>query len=92
MQTVFKNILKNRKMSRVCQITGKKALPGHKVSHSNIKTKRRFNVNLQTKKVYVPEEDRWITLRISTEGLRRINKKGIYNCLKEAREKGYLDA
>jgi large subunit ribosomal protein L28 len=79
-------------MSRVCQITGKKAIPGNKVSHSNIKTKRRFNINLQTKKFYIPEEDRWITLKVSTEGIRRINKKGISTCLKEAREKGYLDA
>mgnify|MGYP003574653082 FL=1 len=78
-------------MARVCQITGKKAMTGNKVSHSNIKTKRRFNVNLQTKKFYIPEEDKWITLRISTEGIRNINKKGISVCLKEAREKGYLD-
>lgn len=67
-------------------------MTGHKVSHSNIKTKRRFNVNLQSKKFYIPEEDRWITLKVSTEGIKRINKKGILVCLKEAREKGYLDA
>jgi large subunit ribosomal protein L28 len=77
-------------MSRVCQITGKRALTGHKVSHSNVKTKRKFEVNLQTKKFYVPEEDKWIILKVSTDGLRKINKKGISVCLKEAREKGYL--
>jgi large subunit ribosomal protein L28 len=78
-------------MSQVCQITGKRAMSGHRVSHSNIKTKRRFNVNLQTKKFYVPEEDKWIVLRVSTEGIRKINKKGISSCLKEAKEKGYLN-
>jgi len=78
-------------MSRVCQITGKKAMTGNKVSHSNIKTKRRFNINLQTKKFFIPEEDRWITLRVSADGIRKINKKGIASCLKEAKEKGYLE-
>ncbi len=77
-------------MSKICEITGKKAMGGNKVSHSNRKTKRRFNINLQTKKFYIPEEDKWITLRLSMDGLRNINKKGISACLKEAREKGYL--
>ncbi|NQV02935.1 MAG: 50S ribosomal protein L28, partial [Bacteroidia bacterium] len=54
------------------------------------KTKRVFNPNLQTKKFYIPEEDRYITLKVSTEGIRNINKKGISACLKEAREKGLL--
>ena len=63
---------------------------GHNVSHSNIKTKRRFNVNLQTKRFYIPEEKKWITLRVSTSGLRTIDKKGLYAAVKEAREKGYL--
>jgi large subunit ribosomal protein L28 len=63
---------------------------GHNVSHSNIKTKRRFNVNLQTKKFYIPEEDRWITLKVSTSGMRTIDKKGIFAAIKEAREKGFL--
>lgn len=63
---------------------------GNNVSHSNRKTKRRFEVNLQTKKFFIPEEDQWITLRVSTAGLRNINKKGISACLKEAREKGYI--
>ncbi len=63
---------------------------GNMVSHSNIKTKRRFYPNLQTKKFFIPEEDKWITLKVSTSALRTINKKGISACLKEAREKGFL--
>lgn len=77
-------------MSRVCQITGKKAIVGNRVSHSNAKTKRKFNPNLQDKRFYVPEEKKWITLKVSTSGLKIINRRGIYACLKEAREKGYL--
>ena len=77
-------------MSRICQITGKKAIVGNKVSHSNIKTKRRFYPNLQTKKFFIPEEGKFITLKVSTSGIRTINKKGISAALKEAREKGYL--
>ncbi|MEN9700400.1 MAG: hypothetical protein RLZZ301_1598 [Bacteroidota bacterium] len=63
---------------------------GNNVSHSNRKTKRRFYPNLITKKFFVPEEDAYITLKISTSALRTINKKGISACLKEAREKGFL--
>jgi len=63
---------------------------GNTVSHSNIKTKRRFYPNLQTKRFFIPEEDKWITLKVSTSALRTINKKGITACLKEAREKGFL--
>ncbi len=77
-------------MSRVCQLTGKSVMVGNNVSHSNRKTKRKFYPNLITKKFYLPEEDRFITLKISTSALRTINKKGISACLKEAREKGYL--
>jgi len=77
-------------MSRICQITGKKVTVGNSVSHSNIKTKRRFYPNLQTKRFFIPEENRFITLRVSAQGLRTINKKGIYACVKEAQEKGYL--
>ncbi|MCB0428886.1 MAG: 50S ribosomal protein L28 [Flavobacteriales bacterium] len=76
-------------MARVCEITGKKVIVGNKVSHSNIKTKRTFQPNLQVKKFFIPEEDKWITLKVSTSGLRTINKKGIYACLKEARAKGF---
>jgi len=77
-------------MSKVCQITGKKAITGNNVSHSHSKTKRKFNVNLQTKKFYIPEEDKYITLKVSTSGIRLIDKKGISACLKEARANGYL--
>jgi large subunit ribosomal protein L28 len=77
-------------MSRVCQITGKSVMVGNNVSHSNRKTKRKFLPNLISKKFYLPEEDRTITLKISTSALRTINKKGISACLKEAREKGFL--
>jgi large subunit ribosomal protein L28 len=77
-------------MSRVCQLTGKSVMVGNNVSHSNRKTKRKFFPNLVTKKFFVPEEDNFITLKVSTSALRTINKKGITACLKEAREKGYL--
>ena len=76
-------------MSRVCEITGKKVIVGNTVSHSNIKTKRKFYPNLQTKRFFIPEEDKWITLKVSTSALRTIDKKGISACLKEAREKGF---
>lgn len=71
-------------MPRVCDITGKKVMSGHTVSHSNIKTKRKFNPNLQKKRFFVPEENRWVDLKVSTSALRTINKKGIYTVLKEA--------
>jgi large subunit ribosomal protein L28 len=77
-------------MSRVCEITGKKAIVGNKVSHSNAKTKRKFNVNLQVKKFFIPEENKWITLRLSTSALKTINKNGISAVLKEAKENGIL--
>jgi len=77
-------------MARICEITGKTYMKGNKVSHSNKKTKRVFHPNLQTKRFYIPEEDKFITLKVSTEGIRNINKKGISVCLKEARENGLL--
>lgn len=77
-------------MSRVCQITGKKAMSGHNVSHSNRKTKRLFKPNLQTKRFYLPDENRWISLKVSAAGLRIINKKGLQQAIKEAREKGWI--
>ncbi len=77
-------------MSRVCQITGKSVMVGNNVSHSQRKTKRKFYPNLITKKFFIPEENEYITLKISTSALRTINKKGISVCLKEAREKGYI--
>jgi large subunit ribosomal protein L28 len=77
-------------MSRVCELTGKKMIVGNSVSHSNIKTKRRFYPNLQTKRFFIPEENKWITLKVSTSALRTINKNGITACLNEARAKGFL--
>ena len=77
-------------MSRVCQITGKKVVSGNNVSHSNKKTKRKFYPNLQTKKFYIPEEDKWVTLKVSTSALRNINKKGISAVLAEAKAQGHL--
>lgn len=77
-------------MSKVCDITGKKAMFGNNVSFSINKTRRRFDVNLSKKRFYIPEEDRWITLRVSTRALKAINKKGISAVLKEARQKGML--
>ncbi|MCD4664278.1 MAG: 50S ribosomal protein L28 [Bacteroidales bacterium] len=77
-------------MSRICQITGKKMMVGNNVSHANNRTKRRFYPNLQTKKFYIPEEDKYITLKVSAAGIRTINKKGVSIALKDAREKGHL--
>lgn len=79
-------------MAQICQITGKKLMVGNHVSHSNRKTKRVFRPNFQVKRFYVPEEDAWVTLKVSAAGLRTINKKGISACLKESREKGYINA
>ncbi|AVI49850.1 MAG: 50S ribosomal protein L28 [Flavobacterium sp.] len=77
-------------MSRVCELTGKRAIVGNNVSHAMNKTKRKFNVNLVKKRFYIPEEDKWITLKVSTSALKNINKKGISAVIKEAREKGFL--
>lgn len=77
-------------MARVCQITGKKAIVGNHVSHSNIKTKRKFNINLQTKKFFVPEDNTWVTLKVSASGIRNISKRGITACLNDAKAKGYI--
>jgi len=77
-------------MSKICQITGKKAMVGNNVAHSNLRTKRKFNVNLFTKKFYWVEQDCWIDLNISANGLRTINKIGLDAALTQAAEKGYL--
>ena len=78
-------------MSKICQITGKKAQVGNNVSHSKHRTKRRFDVNLFTKKFYYVEEECWISLKISAAGLRLINKIGLDAALRQAVEKGYVD-
>ncbi len=77
-------------MSRVCQITGKKPMVGHNVSHANNRTKRRFYPNLQKKRFFLPEENRWIELKVSAHGLRIINKKGLKKALEEAQKKGLI--
>lgn len=70
---------------RICQITGKVAMGGNNVSHSNKKTKRRFNPNLKTKRFFLESEDRWVTLKVSAAGMRTINKKGLSAAIKEAK-------
>ena len=75
-------------MARVCQLTGKRPITGNTVSHSNIKTRRRFLPNLQKKRYFLAEEDKWVTLKISTEGIRTINKNGLYTVVKEMRANG----
>lgn len=75
-------------MSRVCQITGKRPQSGNNVSHAKNKTKRRFLPNLHKKKFYIPEEDKWITLKVSSTALRTIDKNGIYAVLKKAKAQG----
>ena len=81
-------VLNFETMARVCQITGKVPVSGNSVSHSNIKTKRRFLPNLQTKRFFLAEEDKWITLKVSSEGLRTINKNGLLSVVKQLRARG----
>lgn len=71
-------------MARICAITGKKTISGNNVSHANNRTKRKFFPNLQRKTFYIPEEDRYVTMRISTSAIRTINKNGILAVLKKA--------
>ncbi|MFT4203577.1 MAG: 50S ribosomal protein L28 [Chitinophagaceae bacterium] len=75
-------------MARVCQVTGKKPLKGHRVSHSNVKTNRHFLPNLQNKRFYFAEEDKWVTLKVSADAIRTINKNGLAAVIKDLREKG----
>ena len=75
-------------MSRVCDVTGKKPMFGNNVSHAHNKSRRRFNVNLKKKRFWLTDENRYVTLRISTRGMRIIDKKGIRKVLNELRAKG----
>lgn len=75
-------------MARVCEVTGKKPVSGHNVSHSNIKTKRRFLPNLKTKRFFFAEEDRWVTIKVSADAIRTINKNGLASVIKGLRAKG----
>jgi len=77
-------------MSRVCDLTGKRAMVGNNVSHSMNKTKRKFSVNLVKKRFYLAEEDRWITLRVAASTIKTINKKGLAAVLKDAKANGFI--
>jgi large subunit ribosomal protein L28 len=77
-------------MSRVCDITGKRVMFGNNVSHAMNKTKRRFDINLIKKRFYIPEEDKWITLKIKASVLKTINRKGLSAVIKEAKAQGKL--
>jgi len=78
-------------MSKICEISGKKAMTGNNVSHSNLKTKRKFNVNLFKKKFYWVEQDCWIQLNVSANGLRTINKIGLDAALKKSAARGIIN-
>jgi large subunit ribosomal protein L28 len=75
-------------MARVCQVTGKKPITGNNVCFSNKKNKRRFLPNLQTKRYFLVEEDRWVSLKLSSDAMRLINKKGLFTVVKSLREQG----
>ena len=77
-------------MSRICELTGKKAMVGNNVSKSLNRTKRKFNANLMKKRFYIPEEDKWITLKVSAAALKTINKIGISAAIKEAKSRGFF--
>ena len=77
-------------MSKTCEITGKKVMFGNNVSKSLNRTKRRFDVNLIKKRFFIPEENKWITLKVSASALKTINKIGISEVLKEARKQGLI--
>ena len=78
-------------MSRVCEITGKKVMVGNNVSHSKRRTKRRFYPNLQRKRFYIAEEDRWVTLRVSAKAIRTISKIGVLAAMKRSTELGLME-
>ena len=75
-------------MSRVCQVTGKRPMSGNNVSHANNKTRRRFLPNLKTHRFWVESENRWVSLRVSTKGMRIIDKTGIDKVLADIRARG----
>lgn len=75
-------------MSRVCDLTGKRPITGNKVSHSNRKIKRRFIPNIQKKRFFIPELNKWVTLKVSTSAIRTINKYGVYDYVKKLHAKG----
>jgi len=75
-------------MSRICQVTGRKPAFGNNVSHSHRKTRRRWNPNIQTKRFWVPNEKRWVTLTVSAKGIKTINKHGIERVMADMRRRG----
>ncbi|MFK7807637.1 MAG: 50S ribosomal protein L28 [Saprospiraceae bacterium] len=75
-------------MSKVCQLSGKRPISGNNVSHSNRKTRRRFLPNLITKRFFVPELDKWVTLKVSTSALRSINKLGVWAYIQKMEKNG----
>ena len=77
-------------MSKTCEITGKKVMFGNNVSKSLNRTRRRFDVNLIKKRFFIPEENKWVTLKLSASALKTINKKGISEVLKKARKQGLI--
>ena len=84
------NFQYNKVMSKVCQITGKKTITGNNVSHSNRRTKRTFQPNIHSKRFFLESEKKWITLKVTTSGMRTINKIGLEQALKRAKEKGFI--
>ena len=79
-------------MSQICQVTGKRPLVGMNVSHSHVRTKKRSLPNLQRKRFYIAEEDRWVTLRVSAKAIRTISKIGVLAAMKRGEELGVLEA
>ena len=75
-------------MSKVCQLTGKRPIVGNNVSHSHVKTRRRFLPNVHKKRYFIPELDTWVTLKLSTQAMRTIDKLGVYAYLKKLERKG----
>ncbi|MBM3420166.1 MAG: 50S ribosomal protein L28 [Bacteroidetes bacterium] len=78
-------------MSRICQVTGKRAMTGNNVSHSKRRTKRKFYPNLFVKRFFLEDENRWVKLKVSAAGMKVINKNGLRSVLKEAKEKGLIE-
>ncbi len=75
-------------MSKICQLTGKRPIVGNNVSHSHVKTKRRFLPNVHKKRYFIPELDTWVTLKLTTQAMRTIDKLGVYTYLKKLERKG----
>ena len=75
-------------MARYCQVTGKKPRSGNSISHSNIKTKRRFEPNLMNKRVWLDSEQRFVRLQVSARGMKVIQKRGVERVIAEMRKRG----